>query len=110
MQDKAVERESDAVAMEVLEIRWMACYMLYDWCLGHALHALEQTELEMRRKIIERQQTEIIPIDAYNGMLAVEIENYIQTHISVWAGERHIVEVEIAKLMATILWGSQGKR
>lgn len=105
MTDIAQEFKNMSSAIGLLEIRYLACYMLSDWCIAHAERAAANLKIMLEQEVNELLQTDVVTINVYSKMLAGKIEDFIQTHISDWAGERAIVEVEIAKLMAAILLG-----
>ena len=94
----------------VLERRWIACYMLYDWNYLHAENAFDTNELERFQKaikILNRHPCAASELDqklteAYNRVLMKDIESFINQHMKSWSADRIMVELELARAEAEL--------
>lgn len=90
----------------VLQQRWVACYMLYDWNPSHADNAFYNNEFERYKKVHEYMANEPVApstadlmTDAYNRVLAEDVESFIQRHMEVLSCSRAEVEIQIIRAL-----------
>jgi|P1105metagenome_2_1110788.scaffolds.fasta_scaffold00576_60 hypothetical protein len=91
-----------------LQMRWIACYMIYDWNYRHADNAFYNNQIARRKKVIERLKAvdeinDKFVTEIYNRVLAEDVEDFIQNHMRVQNCDRVQVEIEIAEAMAEIM-------
>ena len=87
-----------------LQMRWIACYMIYDWNYRHADNAFYNNQIARRKKVIERLKAvdeinDKFVTEIYNRVLAEDVEDFIQNHMRVQNCDRVQVEIEIAEAM-----------
>lgn len=94
---------------KMLETRWIACYMLYDWNIQHAKNAFSSNEIVRYKKVCTQWTAvkgnplvEETLISLYNTVLVEDIEAFVQHHMSAWGCDRSKVEVEVARAMTEI--------
>lgn len=90
----------------LLQQRWIACYMLYDWNPSHADNAFYNNEFERYKEVFKRLTNEsalpssaALMTDAYNKVLAEDVESFIQTHMEVSSCSRAEVEIQIVRAL-----------
>lgn len=94
----------------ILKMRWIACYMLYDWNKWHADFAFGSNELDrytqicqrLKDKVLDAASIDSILTDTYNQVLLEDVEDFIQTHMQVWKCDRPMVEMHVAKALAEL--------
>ena len=76
---------SDDSLAEQLRLKWLACYMLYDWNIVHACQSFDNTQYEQQKKVYTMadkislcQDQSLIVL--YYAVLSVEIENWMKQH------------------------------
>ena len=100
----------------LLEARWMSLHTLYDSCPGHAARCFdswEPTRMDKINQMLEgKTTTDEMIADAYNKILAEEIESYIQTETKDFEMSRADLELEISKTMLQLydVFGTDSKQ
>ena len=76
---------SDDSLAEQLRLKWLACYMLYDWNIVHACQSFDNTQYDRLKKVYTMadkmslcQDQSLIVL--YYAVLSVEIENWMKQH------------------------------
>ena len=76
---------SDDSLAEQLRLKWLACYMLYDWNIVHACQSFDNTQYDRLKKVCTMadkmslcQDQSLIVL--YYAVLSVEIENWMKQH------------------------------
>ena len=93
---------------DILYRRWIACYMLYDWNPKHAEDAYSGNMYDWIQQTYKRLEdndadadTDTLT-DTFNQILLEDVEDFIQTHMSVWKGDRLTVEAQVVKALAEL--------
>lgn len=95
---------------DVLWQRWTACYMLYDWNMFHADSTYASNKYKWIKQVCKRLEGTSIDAkalentltDTFNHVLLEDLEDFIQTHMSVWECDRLTVEFHVARVMAEL--------
>lgn len=76
---------SDDSLAEQLRLKWLACYMLYDWNIVHACQSFDNTQYDRLKKVCTMadkislcQDQSLIVL--YYAVLSVEIEKWMKQH------------------------------
>ena len=71
--------------VEQLRLKWLACYMLYDWNIVHTYQSFDNTQYDRLKKVCTMadkmnscQDQSLIVL--YYAVLSVEIENWMKQH------------------------------
>lgn len=106
---KEIAIHKDGIS-RILKMRWIACYMLYDWNKWHADFAFGSNEFERYQWVCRKLEDKVpdaasmasVLTDTYNQVLLEDVDGFIHTHMQVWNCERLMVEMEIVRALAEL--------
>ena len=84
--------------------------MLYDWNMFHADSTYASNKYKWIKQVCKRLEGTSIDAkalentltDTFNHVLLEDLEDFIQTHMSVWECDRLTVEFHVARVMAEL--------
>ena len=94
----------------ILEVRWIACYMLLDWQIDQANFAIECNEQDRFQRVAEKLGDNFLLDDEisqtitelYNKVLLEDTESFVHRHMATLQKNRAEIEYEIVKTIAEI--------